>query len=68
MLYTFCWSRELSRFDRDQSFPEKKGYNPDVKLEYVDEKGRLLSTKEVRTYVKKFYMAVCTFNIYWVSN
>ena len=44
---TCCSRRELSRYERDQSFPEKKGYTPDVKLEYVDEKGRLLSTKEV---------------------
>jgi hypothetical protein len=41
--------RELSRYERDQSFPEKKGYTPDVKLEYVDDKGRLLSTKEVQS-------------------
>ena len=39
--------RELSRYDREPSFPEKKGYVPDVKLEYVDDKGHLLTTKEV---------------------
>lgn len=45
----FIECRELSRYERDQSFPEKKGYTPDIKLEYVDEKGRLLTTKEVQS-------------------
>ena len=41
-------SRELSRYDRDASFPEKKGYKPVVKIEYVDDSGRLLNSKEVQ--------------------
>lgn len=56
-----CTYRELSRYDRDQSFPEKKGYNPDVKLEYVDEKGRVLTTKEVT------HLCACGRAIYYAS-
>lgn len=48
MVFVSCSCRELSRYERDQSFPEKKGYTPHVKLEYVDDKGHLLSTKEVK--------------------
>ena len=32
--------------DRDSSFPEKKSYIPEIKLEYVDDLGRELSQKE----------------------
>ena len=39
--------RELSRYDRDSAFPEKKEYRPNVRIEYVDDDGRLLNTKEV---------------------
>lgn len=39
--------RELSRYDRESAFPEKREYRPNVKIEYVDDDGRLLSTKEV---------------------
>ena len=42
----FC--RELSRYDRDSAFPEKKEYRPNVRIEYVDDDGRQLTTKEVR--------------------
>ena len=42
--------RELSRYDRESAFPEKREYRPNVKIEYVDEDGRLLSTKEVRVH------------------
>ena len=40
--------RELSRYDRESAFPEKREYRPNVKIEYVDDDGRILSTKEVR--------------------
>lgn len=43
-----CMCRELSKYVRDASFPEKKNYDPKVKIEYVDDSGRLLNTKEVR--------------------
>ena len=43
-IYNF---RELSRYGRDSAFPEKKDYIPNVNIEYVDESGRLMNTKEV---------------------
>ena len=46
--------RDLSRYDRDASFPEKKGYKPNVKIEYVDDSGRLLNTKEVNDNCSSF--------------
>ena len=42
--------RELSRYDRESTFPEKREYRPNVKIEYVDDDGRVLSTKEVRVH------------------
>ena len=33
------------------SFPEKKSYNPHVNIEYVDDKGRELTPKEVLIYM-----------------
>lgn len=33
-------------------FKEKDGYKPNVKLEYIDDDGRLLSRKEAFRYVK----------------
>ena len=48
--------RELSRFDRDSSFPEKKGYVPNVNIEYVDDHGRVLNTKEAFRFMShKFH-------------
>ncbi len=48
--------RELSRFDRDSSFTEKKGYTPNVKIEYVDDSGRVLNTKEAFRFMShKFH-------------
>ena len=47
MINIELFSRELSRFGRESSFVEKKGYTPDVHIEYVDDHGRLLNTKEV---------------------
>jgi U4/U6.U5 tri-snRNP-associated protein 1 len=38
--------RDLSH-SRSMSFPEKKSYNPHVNIEYVDDKGRELTQKEV---------------------
>ena len=32
-------------------FKEKDGYKPDVKLEYIDDSGRLLSQKEAFRYL-----------------
>ena len=32
---------------REMPFAEKKGYNPDVSIEYADKLGRLLTPKEV---------------------
>ncbi len=42
--------RELSRYGRESYFPEKKDYNPNVNIEYVDDTGRLLNTKEVHKH------------------
>ena len=46
--------REFSRFTSD--FPEKKGYVPNVTIEYVDDHGRILNTKEAFRYMShKFH-------------
>ena len=42
----FLSFRDLSH-SRSMSFPEKKSYNPHVNIEYVDDKGRELTPKEV---------------------
>ena len=39
--------RELSKYQREGSFPEKKGYKPNVRIVHVDDSGRELSIKEV---------------------
>lgn len=39
--------RDRERYNPN-SFKEKVGYKPDVKLEYVDEQGRQMNPKEVR--------------------
>lgn len=39
-----------------QEFREKDGYNPDFKLDYVDEKGRMMNQKEAFRYLShKFH-------------
>ncbi len=39
-----------------QPFSEKSGYNPNVKLEYIDDSGRLLNQKEAFRYLShKFH-------------
>ena len=42
--YKCC--RDLSHA-RSMSFPEKKSYNPHINIEYIDDKGRELTPKEV---------------------
>ncbi len=52
-MYSF---RELSRFGRESAFPEKKSYVPNVRIEYVDDSGRVLNTKEAFRYMShKFH-------------
>ncbi len=43
--------RELSKYQRDGSFPEIKGYKPNVRIVHVDDSGRELSIKEVLLYL-----------------
>ena len=43
-------------------FPEKKSYNPHVNIEYVDDKGRDLTPKEVR-YVLNVFLVMHGFFI-----
>lgn len=39
-----------------QEFREKEGYHPDFKLDYVDEKGRMMNQKEAFRYLShKFH-------------
>ena len=39
--------RELSKYEREGSFPEKKNYKPNVRIIHVDDSGRELTIKEV---------------------
>lgn len=48
-----CLHRDLSH-SRSASFPEKKDYNPLINIEYVDDKGRALTPKEVRLYMHTY--------------
>ncbi|KAG9475337.1 hypothetical protein GDO78_003655 [Eleutherodactylus coqui] len=43
-----------------QDFKEKEGYRPDVKIEYVDETGRKLCPKEVRSVPPCLSLKDCT--------
>ena len=46
----------MTRFDRDANFPEIRGYQPRVNIEYVDDKGRGLSVKEAFRFLShKFH-------------
>ena len=50
--------RDLSH-SRSITFPEKKSYNPHINIEYVDDKGRELTPKEVCMYVRILVGAFC---------
>lgn len=43
--------RELSKYEREGSFPEKRDYKPNVRIIHVDDAGRELSIKEVSQLV-----------------
>ncbi len=43
--------RELSKYQREGSFPDIKGYKPNVRIVHVDDSGRELSIKEVLLYL-----------------
>jgi len=45
--------RERDSYRSVTTFAEKKDYRPDVKVEYVDDFGRMLDPKEVETHVCK---------------
>lgn len=48
--------RELSKYEREGSFPEKKGYKPNVRIIHVDDSGRELSIKEAFRFMShKFH-------------
>ena len=62
-LFMHCCFRELSH-SRSMSFPEKKSYKPHINIEYVDDKGRDLTPKEVYTYATKCTVMVSTYCLY----
>lgn len=62
LIYSIYFSEDDKFGKRDrytgpiQEFREKSNYKPDVKLEYIDDSGRLLTAKEAFRYLShKFH-------------
>ena len=53
MSHDYYTPRELSKYEREGSFPEKKDYKPNVRIIHVDDSGRELTIKEVIVLLKE---------------